>query len=181
MSFEETYHVTSQSYERVNHFREWLNQLQGYEKTVIPIEVLRDVFDEFRANRLLKAEDVTSTRIKAFLKKRGHSKWNEHIPQMYMILSGTPPPRMSSEKQAELTCLFLQTLTPFDNIPKSIKKRGNYLTYSYAIYKLCELTDQDDFLKQMPKLKTDNNTRNHDMIWKLICKALNWEFIETGI
>ena len=57
------------SYQRKNHFKEWLNQLQGKEVTEIPEQVIRLVLIELKKERITDSKDITSERIKKYLKK----------------------------------------------------------------------------------------------------------------
>ena len=59
------------------------------------------------------------------------------------------------------------------------KERKNFLSYSYVIYKFCELLGEDDFLPCFPLLKSKEKLWHQDVIWKNICKELHWEFIQT--
>ena len=45
--------------------------------------------------------------------------------------------------------------------------------------KLCELLDQRIFLPYFPMLKDREKRIEQDVIWKNICKELDWEFIPT--
>ena len=56
------------SYQRKNHFKEWLNQLQG-KVTIIPEEVINLVLIELKKERITDSKDITSERIKKIFKK----------------------------------------------------------------------------------------------------------------
>ena len=66
----------------------------------------------------------------------------------------------------------------FDDIQKPFAKhcpgdRKNFLNYSYFLHKACELLDLDDYIAYFPLLKNDEKLRQHDKIWKNICKEVS--------
>ena len=54
--------------------------------------------------------------------------------------------------------------------------RKNFLNYSFVLHKFCELLELDKFLPYFPLLKSSDNLKEQDIIWKKICGYLNWEF-----
>ena len=55
----------------------------------------------------------------------------------------------------------------------------NFLSYSYCLYKFCELLGEDSFMNQFPLLKSREKLYQQDCIWKKICNELKWEYIKT--
>jgi len=43
------------------------------------------------------------------------------------------------------------------------------LSYSYVLYKFCELLSEDKYLKYFPLLKSKEKLYQQDVIWKKIC------------
>ena len=54
-------------------------------------------------------------------------------------------------------------------------------SYSYIIYKFCELLELDHLLPYFPLLKSHKKLMEHDIFWKKCCKHLRWEFYPTPI
>ena len=52
------------------------------------------------------------------------------------------------------------------------KGRKNIISYSYIIYKFCELLELDHLLKYFPLLKSSKKIQEHDIIWKKVCNYL---------
>jgi len=179
LSYGQTIEVTSASYNRANHFREWLNQFQGKERTKVPNKVYLLLIEEFKKHHKNQVKYVTPKRVREYLRKLKISDWYEHIPHIVQRLTGIPPPCMSKDQEDRLIRMFLQIQEPFFRIPKDKRKRVNFLSYSYVLYKFCELTDQDEFLKCFSLLKSDENILKHDEIWKMICQELEWQYYET--
>ena len=57
--------------------------------------------------------------------------------------------------------------------------RKNFLSYSYVLYKFCQLLDKDEYLKYFTLLKSREKLHLQDQIWKKICEEVNWEFIQS--
>jgi nucleoside diphosphate kinase len=165
------------SYKRSNHFQEWLNQLQAEETTTIPPEVVDVLRIEFRKERTKAVDSITHAKVRSFLKKLRLNKYYEHVPYITNILSGIPPMKMPGTLQERLKNMFNEIQSPFDkHCPPD---RKNFLSYSYVLYKFCELLSEDQYLIYFPLLKSRDKLASQDSIWRNICKELMWEFIPT--
>ena len=165
------------SYKRENHFNEWISQFQGTESTTIPDEILQNLRYELQKERIKDLKEITHPKVRAILKKLKLNKYYEHVPYITTILNGITPPRMTRTLETKLRLMFLEIQDPFEkNCPK---ERKNFLSYSYVLYKFCELLGKDDFLPCFPLLKSKEKLKQQDIIWKKICKELSWEYIPT--
>jgi hypothetical protein len=165
------------SYKRSNHFQEWLNQLQAEETTTIPPEVISQLRIEFRKEKIKAVDSITHSKVRSFLKKLRLNKYYEHVPYITNILSGIPPMKMSPTLQERLKNMFNEIQAPFDKYCPPDRK--NFLSYSYVLYKFCELLSEDQYLVYFPLLKSRDKLASQDSIWRNICMALRWEFIPT--
>lgn len=87
------------------------------------------------------------------------------------------PPKMTQALEDKLRMMFRDIQEPFNNnCPES---RKNFLSYSYVLYKFCELLGEDDYLPCFPLLKSKEKLYQQDVIWKQICADLQWEYIST--
>ena len=163
------------AYKRINHFREILAQFQAKETTQIPEEVLENIKNQIRKERI-DLSQLNNKKAKDILKKLGYNKYYEHIPFIKDKL-GIKPPVMTQELEESLCNLFMEIQGPYAKFCPD--DRVNFLNYYYTIYKLCELLDQTQFLPYFPMLKDREKRIEQDEIWKKICKSLDWEFIPT--
>jgi ribosomal protein S27E len=169
--------VVNYSYKRENHFNEWLSQFQAQEMTSIPEEVIEQLRSELKKMKIKKLEEITHTKIRGLLKKLRLNKYYEHVPYITNILNGIKPPNMPQELEEYLRIMFKDIQKPFDdNCPS---ERKNFLSYSYVLYKFCELLSEDEYLQYFPLLKSKEKLYQQDVIWKKICHDLKWEFIPT--
>lgn len=164
------------SYKRENHFNEWLAQFQAKEVTNIPQSVFDLLKNEFKKQKASKSE-ITQARVREMLKKLKLNKYYEHAPYISSTLNGITPPRMSQELEDKLRVMFHHIQKPFEKHCPGDRK--NFLSYSYILYKFCELLSEDDFLVCFPLLKSKEKLYKQDQIWKKITEELRWEFIPT--
>ena len=165
------------SYQRKNHFREWLNQLQGKEVTIIPDTVIKLVLLEIKKERITSSNDITSERIKKYLKKLKLNKYYEHIPNLISKITNKPPLTITGDFQDVLLELFDKIQEPFKKYCP--KERKNFLSYSYTLHKFCQLLGKNDYLIYFPLLKSREKLFEQEKIWKGICGELGWKFIPS--
>ena len=169
--------VTSYSYKRENHFNEWLSQFQAQEVTTIPPEVITQLRSELKKMKIKNLKEITHAKVRGILKKIRLNKYYEHVPYITNILNGITPLRMTQVLEERLRQMFKDIQAPFDkHCPKN---RKNFLSYSYVLYKFCELLGEDDYLPCFPLLKSKEKLYQQDLIWKEICDELRWEYIAT--
>ena len=169
--------VVNYSYKRENHFNEWLSQFQAQEMTTIPDEVMEQLRSELKKIKIKKLDEITHAKIRGLLKKLRLNKYYKHVPYITNILNGIRAPNMPQELEEQLRIMFKDIQKPFDdNCPS---ERKNFLSYSYVLYKFCELLGADEYLQYFPLLKSKEKLYQQDVIWKKICCDLQWEFIPT--
>ena len=169
--------IVNYSYKRENHFNEWLSQFQAQEMTTIPDEVMDQLRAELKKMKIKKLDEITHAKIRGLLKKLRLNKYYEHVPYITNILNGIRAPNMPQELEERLRIMFKDIQKPFDdNCPA---ERKNFLSYSYVLYKFCELLGEDEYLQYFPLLKSKEKLYQQDVIWKKICADLRWEFIPT--
>ena len=165
------------SYKRENHFNEWINQFQAKESTSVPDELIQQLREEMKKQRMKTAVDLTHRKVREMLKKIHMNKYYEHAPYITTILNGVQPPTMPQALEDRLRLMFGQIQKPFEkHCPEN---RKNFLSYSYILYKFCELLGEDQYLPCFPLLKSKEKLYRHDLIWKKITEELGWEYIGT--
>lgn len=165
------------SYKRENHFNEWINQFQAKENTTLPPNLISDVSADLKKQRITKPSDITQKKVKELLRKLGYNKYYEHVPYITTVLNGTKPPTIPPELEEKLRNMFHAIQVPFDKFCPG--ERTNFLSYSYVLYKFCELLGKDEYLDYFPLLKSREKLYRHDQIWKKITAELKWQWIPT--
>ena len=162
------------SYKRINHFKEWISMLLARESSSPPDEVIDVLLVELKKNRITNKEDVTPERIRQMLRSKGLNKCYEHIPSIIHRIAGTSPPKISRELENKLISMFEEIQIPFERHRPPTRK--NFLSYSYVLYKLCQILGEDELLNSFPLLKSREKLYEQDVIFKKICNELGWKF-----
>ena len=165
------------SYQRKNHFKEWLNQLQAKEVTLIPDSVIELILLEIKKERIIDSNEITSDKIKKYLKKLKLNKYYEHIPNIINRITNKQSLIITKEFENILLELFDKIQVPFEK--HCPEKRKNFLSYSYTLHKFCQLLDKNEYLIYFPLLKSREKLFEQEKIWKEMCVELNWKFIPS--
>lgn len=163
------------AYKKINHFKEILSQFQGKETTQIPEEVIENLKQQIKKERI-DIQKLTYYETKGLLKKLAYNKYYEHINFIKNKL-GLKPPIISQDLEETLCNFFMEIQYPYAKHCPDY--RVNFLHYYYVLYKLFELLGETQYLQEIPMLKDREKLIEQDTIWKKICEELDWEFIAT--
>jgi hypothetical protein len=165
------------AYKKINHFNEWLAQFQAKESTEIPDDVYDAILFQLKREQITNMSILKPTKMREILRKMKCSKYYEHIPHIINRLNGQNAPFMSREDEERLRHMFREIQPSFKkHCPKN---RRNFLSYSYVLYKFCELLEMDEYLACFPLLKNRDKLYLQDKTWQLICEDQKWMYIRT--
>ena len=164
-------------YKRLNHFREWLNQFQAKQSPDIPDYIFCDILKELNKNRIIDLSVLNKKIMKTILKKIKYNIYYEHIAYIINKLNNLPPPKITVDMEKIFISMFYKIQEPWLKYKHTDRK--NFLSYSYVLYKFCELLELDHLLECFPLHKDPDKIMENDQIWKKICKYLNWEYIPS--
>lgn len=168
--------VSYTAYIRLNHFKEILSQFQAKETTQIPDEVIEQIKNRIKKERITDLTTINYDKMREILRKLGLNKYFEHIQYINSIF-GIKPPIMSEELHETLCVLFIEIQKPWAvHCPID---RSNFFNYTYTLYQLCVLLDQTQYLPYIPMMKDREKQLDQDMTWKKVCNDLDWEFFPT--
>ncbi len=165
------------AYKKINHLNEWLAQFQAKETTEIPASILDQIRAELRKERITDMSKVKASKLKEVLKKLKLSRCYDHVAHILNRLNGISAPVLSREVEEKLRFMFKEI--QFSFVKHCPKKRSNFLSYSFVLYKFCELLELDEYLPCFPLLKSREKLYMQDKIWQLICQDMGWEFYRT--
>ena len=164
------------SYMRSNHFAYWLARIQGKETLVVEESVVEKVMEEL-AKRDVHPLDVTQPVVLATMKAaKMKSKVYNHAAQVTMRITGRPPPRLTSEQDELCKLVFNAIQAPFEKHAPA--ERKNFLSYSYALYKILDLIGAHELLCNIPLLSGRGKIKTQDEIMRKIFADLDIEFVE---
>ena len=172
----DTTHDTGAAYKRINHLTEILSQLQAKESTDIPQKVFDMILREIKKRKINKNE-LEIFRLRRILKTLDLRKYYEHASHILQILTGKEPPNFSRKDETMIKKMFKDIQKPFAIYCPPNRK--NFLNYSYVLHKFCELLELDSYIGYFPLLKNNSKLRQHDKIWRNICKYMKWEFYKS--
>ena len=167
--------VSYTAYVRLNHFKEILSQFQAKETTQIPEEVIDLIRKRIKKERINMIE-LNYDKMREILRKLGLNKYFEHIQYINSIF-GIKPPIMNEELYETLCVLFIEIQKPWSYFCPA--NRTNFFNYTYPLFQLCVLLDQTQYLPYIPLLKDRDKQIEADLIWKKICKYLDWVYYPT--
>jgi predicted RNA-binding Zn-ribbon protein involved in translation (DUF1610 family) len=165
------------AYKRINHFIEWLNQIQGKESTEIPSKVYDDIIKEIKLRNIKDLAKLNMKIMRQILHKLRLSKYYEHTIYIINKLNNLPTPNFTRVIENDLKLRFVLIQKPW--LTYKSPKRKNFLSYSYVLYKFCEMLHMDEYLVYFTLLKSDMKLREQDELWEKICKSLDWTFYST--
>ena len=178
LPYNSTVDVTGFSYKRINHFEDWLLQIQAKESTNVPDEVIDMVREALLRGRAQNdLSDVTTRKVRDVLKSLRLNKMYEHVTQIACRITGNAPPRLSPDVEEKCRLMFMAIQAPFQkHCPPD---RKNFLSYPYCLFKFLELLGCKHVLDSFILLKGKDKLQKQDMIFKEICRTLNWEFVRS--
>lgn len=177
MSYSDDVEFSSFSYKRINHFNEWLQQVQAKENFEIPQSIMDAVMQELYRQRVMHTRDITPKRVREVLKTLKLRKAYEHVAQITSRLTGSKPLRVPPEAEEMCRLMFIAVQPAFEkHCPKD---RKNFLSYSYCLFKFFQLLGYDEFLDSFTLLKGRDKLLRQDEIFKKICEELDWEFLPS--
>jgi predicted nucleic acid-binding Zn-ribbon protein len=169
--------VSYYAYKRINHFNEWLAQIQAKESTDIPQEVFDAILTELKKERVTDIGNIKTSKIREILKKLKFNKYYEHAAHIMNRINGKNAPVITRETEEKLRHMFIEIQPSFQkHCPAG---RSNFLSYSYVLYKFCELLELDEYLPNFPVLKNRDKLFCQDKIWQQICADLHWQFLRS--
>jgi predicted nucleic acid-binding Zn-ribbon protein len=165
------------AYKRINHFNELLAQFQAKGSTEIPQDVFDQITTELKKQRITDFKNLKYKQMREVLRKLKLNRQYDHIPFIISRLNGSIAPVMSRETEERLRHMFKEIQPSFQkHCPKN---RRNFLSYSYVLYKFCELLELDEFLASFPLLKNRDKLYQQSKVWQKICEEMNWQYLKN--
>lgn len=158
-----------------------MTRLEGTEKTVVPEIIITELLEQFKMlniNPVVSPELITYHMVRDLLKKVKYSHAFENVTQIIRIVTMQPMKSLSPLQKNTLIQCFEEIQIPYG---KFKGKRKNFLSYSYIMYKFCEMLGYTYWLNFLKLFDTDQKMLQADQIWKNICIECGYTFIETDV
>ncbi len=109
--------------------------------------------------RNISLNQVNVKLVRDVLKDLKLRKYYEHTAQITSNLTGYFPHRMTPTQEIQIKLMFSAIQRPFEKYCP--KKRRNFLSYSYCLFKFCELLGLDYYLPNFSLLKGKDKLLKH--------------------
>lgn len=180
VSFGDDIEFANFSYKRINHFSEWLSNIQGTETYEVPEEVLKQVCEELFRQRI-DVSEITFKKVREVLKVLKLRKQYEHTTQITCRITNRPLPRLAMRTQEMCRLMFRACQEPFSRHANMVcQGRKNFMSYSYILFQfLYILGEPQDILEAFTLLKGRDKRQRMDEVFALIAADLDWDFCST--
>ena len=125
----------------------------------------------------IRKDLITRDIVRNALRETQNNKYYDYIFYIINKLKGISSPRLSEEVKEIIKQMFNEIQEPFSRIRE--QNTTSFFSYSYVIRKLLELLNQYECIQYFPLLKSREKVYQQDMLWKQVCKDLNWDFIPS--
>lgn len=169
--------ITYFAYKRINHLNECISQIQGKETTDIPTEVYDMILLEIKKQKITNMAELTPKKLRGILKKLKLNRYYEHLVHLLSKLTGIDIPHLDAEIEEKIRMMFKLVQPAF--LKHAPKKRKNFLSYSYVLFKFVQLLERDEYLPCFNLLKSREKLFEQDKVWAKICGELHWQFIPS--
>eukprot|EP00981_Chlorochromonas_danica_P010340 scaffold3141_cov162-Ochromonas_danica.AAC.1 len=164
------------SYRRINHCSEVLDQFQGKETTDIDQVLLNQIIEELKVFGILDLVTVTRQNVKAALKSLGKSSKSEHATLITNKLNGVAVKTIPHELLEIVKAMWIIIEDTWYIYKDSSRK--NFMNSSYVFHKIFELLDEPQLAEKWPYL-ADDKLKKYDVLWEKITSHLGWEYIPS--
>lgn len=178
-------------YDRRQHFRDRISQLQGKQNSTISNKVYEDLYEQFKLNGLVDGKEgdpkdirysrITKEHIYLFLKETGHVKHYEDDVLIYHNITGKKPMDLSNYEDlliADYNLLVDLYDRRYKNKANSVNfiQKKNFLNSDYVIYQLLKRHGYPCKRENFGILKTIDRIIQCDDICKELFEELGWNF-----
>ena len=178
LSFNDEKQITVEgnfAYQKINHFKELLAQVQAKQNTEIPEEVLNKVKAELKKQRITQTSQVDMARINKILKGLKIFKYYEHCNYICYLITGRPPKQIAPALESKLCQMFMEVEKAWEK--HKPPDRHNFLSFPYVMYQMFKLLNADEFLPCFNLLKSPEKMYKTNMLWRKICHDLKWQWL----
>ncbi len=155
-------------------------RVQAKETKKIPQPLLDRVIHECVAFNVKRAADVDRRKVLRILKRIKQTKWNDHATKITFLINGIRPIQFTDAQQSILVNMF-NDLLPSWHKHVDKKRRSNFCSYGYTLYKLCQMKGWNEFLPYFPLLRGKVKLAQTDILWRTMMDELGWPFQNHGM
>jgi Poxvirus Late Transcription Factor VLTF3 like len=179
-------------YDARRHCKKWMDQNQAKENKTFPEEDIESLNKKAqlyytRNGKLRSMRGMKCKQMREWLKELSLTKYNQNTPLLRKIITSQNgkaiiPPQLKYDEEQKILVLFSRAMDVYDQLMEekvtntSKKRRNNKPYYPYVLFKiLCIVLKPGMRLRGLIEcihLQSDTTLKNHDIVWKQICKRL---------
>ncbi len=166
------------SYDKKNHFRDFINQYQGKQNCYIDDKVYEDLRTILKRHHLVQNDDyskVSKDHIHMFLKELNYTKHYENVNLIHYKITGKKPDDISHLEE-KLIQDFGTLVDTYEKYFKGKSSRVSFISTQYVLYQLLLKYKHPCKREDFGMLKTMERKSFHDDICSKLFGKLNWNF-----
>lgn len=173
---------SSFNYDKGNHLREWINKIQAKESTIVSEEHLELVMQQLAENGFVDEKKIQKSDVQKALKQLGIQSLFDHLAQIHWKITGIPPVVVTPTQEEVFKYLFKAIQKPYEKAKAILDPtRKNFLSYSFCLYKFCQMMGYKDLMKCFPLLKGKEKLAKQNQIFNAMIQDLGWKIdAKTG-
>ena len=168
LSFNDTKNIKkTYLYKRMTHFMWFIKSIQGMNYVTMSEEDKEMITSLMELRRYINIKSL-----KAVLKYLSLSKLYKYGYYILNKLFGIELLRLSPFVESKMKMIQ----HPFKKYNK--KRRSNFISYKFVLAKFALMLERPEILNYIIMLKSDIKMKEHNKMWRKICKKLKWKNYE---
>lgn len=159
-------------YEHARYLVKKLDEIDVVGQTV-DMGIVGDLTKYFKSHRI-NSKTIKWPRMRAILKKLGHSKY-KHVHVLVYHFTGVAPPRVSDELRKQVMEKFLEVYAVYERLRG---KRKSMLNYNFLLNNILRGLGYAEFCEYYPILNTPTSKATTFRIWRQCCMLIQFPFFE---
>lgn len=164
-------------YHRKAHFSSYVKQFQAKENKDVPDSVIDTVTNDLKKMQLPADGIHRISTIRNVLQKHRLGTFYENLTQIWCRVNNRSAPYLTPEQEKQLYDMFDEIQEPYE---RHNSLRTNFVFYPYIFRKFCELQGYTHITEFLTRVKSRKRMGDNELLWKLICADLQWEFTPTA-
>ena len=160
-------------HKRLTKLREYLKQLLGKQKSVVPMSVLLDIASHLtNVMGLQDPEKVKYRSVHAALVALDMRNFFDYCMQIYCRIRGCPPPTLHPESDEAICVLFAAIQRPFEELKE--KTSSTFFSISYLVLTLCKFLNYSHLTPFITLSHSPARLYAQEKLLRLVFEKLNW-------
>jgi hypothetical protein len=168
-------------YDPTRHCKFWIERIQALDKIHIPPDVITQITQCIKRDKIFDSRLLLCSHIRVYLKDIKATEFNDHIPLIRKIITGTAPPQLTDTETRKLYNLFDKSINDYNNIKPD--DRFNTIYYPYLIYKILDIiiapSQRKKNILECIHLQSRETLISNDNMWEIMCKHLGLDYHPT--